>query len=282
MPKGIDLTGKGAIVTGGGAGIGRAIALSLAEAGADVAIIEIDPSRAEEAASRVEALGRRAFPIIADVMDSSALRDAIGEGDRHLASIDILVNNAGGTSSRPFLTQSEKNWRRLIDINFMSMLVATSAVVPAMIRGARGGVIINVATSEAVRAAPNYAVYAACKAAMVSFTQTMALELAEHRIRVNAIAPDHSLTPGMLGILKGSGDPATLPPREPAQLDALSRLVPLGREGLAEECGDAALFLASPLSSYVTGSLLPVDGGTMAAAGWVRSADRNWMLIDGL
>lgn len=282
MARTVDLTGKVAIVTGGGAGIGRAIGLSLAEASADIAIIEIDPARAQEVAGRVEALGRRALPLVADVMDASALRDAISEAERRLGAIDILVNNVGGTSSRPFLEQSDKNWRRLIDINFMSMLVATSAAVPVMIRGGQGGAIINVATAEASRAAPNYAVYAACKAAMVNFTRTMALELAHHGIRVNAIAPDHSLTPGMLGLFSGPADPATFPPRAPAQVEAFSRLVPLGREGLAEECGDAALFLASPLSSYVTGALLPVDGGTMAASGWVRGADRRWRLIDGL
>ncbi len=282
MVRTIDLSGQVAVVTGGGGGIGRAIALGLAQAGVDIVIVEIDPARADEVAASVKGLGRQALPIVLDVMDAVRLREAIVHAGVQMGRIDILVNNAGGTSSRPFIEQSERNWRRLIDLNFMSMLVASSAVVPVMIEAGRGGAIINVATSEAVRAAPNYAVYAACKSAMVSFTRSLALELSAHGIRVNAIAPDHTLTPGMLGLLTGAADPATFPPRDPVQVDALGRLVPLGREGHAGECGDAAVFLASSMASYITGALLPVDGGTMAAGGWVRSSDRRWMLIDGL
>ncbi len=270
MVRTIDLSGQVAVVTGGGGGIGRAIALGLAQAGVDIVIVEIDPARADEVAASVKGLGRQALPIVLDVMDAVRLREAIVHAGVQMGRIDILVNNAGGTSSRPFIEQSERNWRRLIDLNFMSMLVASSAVVPVMIEAGRGGAIINVATSEAVRAAPNYAVYAACKSAMVSFTRSLALE------------PDHTLTPGMLGLLTGAADPATFPPRDPVQVDALGRLVPLGREGHAGECGDAAVFLASSMASYITGALLPVDGGTMAAGGWVRSSDRRWMLIDGL
>ena len=126
------------------------------------------------------------------------------------------MNNAGGVAGRRFLEQSERSWRRHIDINLVSTLAATAAAAPLMARGGRGGSIVNVVSIEASRAAPMYAVYAACKAAMVSFTRTMALELADDGIRVNAIAPDRTRTPGLDGLLVGPV-PDELPPRSPEE-----------------------------------------------------------------
>jgi NAD(P)-dependent dehydrogenase (short-subunit alcohol dehydrogenase family) len=151
-----------------------------------------------------------------------------------------------------------------------------------MIRGGRGGSILNVASIEGSRAAPNYAVYAACKAAMISFTRTMALELSQHRIRVNVIAPDHTVTPGIRGNRAGVVDESTWIHPSPSQQNAMDRVVPLLREGVPEECGDAAVFLCSPMAAYVTGVLLPVDGGTWAAGGWVRTPEGTWTLNQGL
>jgi NAD(P)-dependent dehydrogenase (short-subunit alcohol dehydrogenase family) len=151
-----------------------------------------------------------------------------------------------------------------------------------MVAGRRGGAIVNVASIEASRAAPNFAVYAACKAGMVSFTRSMAIELAEHGIRVNCIAPDHTVTPGNQGNRQGAVDPATWRRRGAEEIDAMNRLIPLGREGIDSECGDAALFLASTMASYVTGVCLPVDGGTWASSGWVRGRDGRWTLNEGL
>jgi NAD(P)-dependent dehydrogenase (short-subunit alcohol dehydrogenase family) len=282
MSDRLSLTGQTALVTGGGGGIGRAIALSLAQAGANVAVVDILPERCEETATAIRALGRDALPLAADVMNSDALRAAIAETDARFGRIDILVNNAGGVSGRPFLEQSERSWRRHIDINLVSMLTATSAVVPIMIREARGGAIINVTSIEGSRAAPNFAVYGACKAGMIAFTRSMALELSEHNIRVNAIAPDHTVTPGNRGNRVGPVDPASWIKPAAAEQDAMNRLIPLGREGIDSECGDAALFLASDMASYVTGVVLPVDGGTWAASGWVRGQDGRWTLNEGL
>ncbi|MGE0384024.1 MAG: SDR family NAD(P)-dependent oxidoreductase [Gammaproteobacteria bacterium] len=277
-----DLSGNVAVVTGGGGGIGRACAISLARAGADVVIADIIPERAQEAAARVADLGRRALPITVDVMDTDAVRAMVAQADAHFGRIDILVNNAGGVSGRLFIEQSERSWRRHIDINLVSMLAATAAVAPIMIRGGRGGSIINVTSIEGSRAAPYFAVYAACKAGMISFTRSMALELSAHGIRVNAIAPDHTVTPGMRGNRSGPVDPSTWTQLAPAEQDAMNRLIPLGREGVDEECGDAAVFLASRMSAYVTGATLPVDGGTAAAQGWVRDPDGRWTLNQGL
>lgn len=276
------LDGQVAFVTGGGGGIGRAIALRLAEAGADIAIFEIFPERAEEAAERVRELGRQALPIAGDVMDSDALRAAVDTAAARFGRLDILANNTGGVSARPFLEQSERSMRKHIDINLMSMLVATQAAAKHMVDGGRGGAIINVASIEASRAAPNFAVYAACKAGMLSFTKSMAVELSGHRIRVNCIAPDHTVTPGNQGNRAGPVDPTSWKRRSDDDIDAMNRLIPLGREGVDMECGDAAVFLASAMSTYITGVLLPVDGGTWASSGWVRGRDRRWTLNEGL
>ena len=276
------LDGQVAFVTGGGGGIGRAIVLGLAEAGADIAIFEIVPERAAETAERVRGLGRKALPLPGDAMDAEAIRTAIAATDAHFGQIDILVNNVGGVSARPFLEQSERSWRRHIDINLISMLAATHAAAPVMIRGGRGGAILNVASIEASRAAPNFAVYAACKAGMVSFTKSMALELSQHGIRVNCIAPDHTISPGSMGNRTGAVDPATWRNRSAEEIDAMNRVIPLGREGIARECGDAAVYLCSQMADYVTGAVLAVDGGTAAANGWVRGRNGRWTLNEGL
>jgi NAD(P)-dependent dehydrogenase (short-subunit alcohol dehydrogenase family) len=147
-----------------------------------------------------------------------------------------------------------------------------------MIRGGRGGAIVNVTSIEGARAAPNYAVYGACKAGVNNLTRTLALELADHRIRVNAIAPDYTTTPGMRGNLTGPVDPSAWINPTPEQQDAAARRIPLGREGIDVECGAVAVFLASKMSDYVTGVTIPVDGGTYAAGGWVRSRSGDWAL----
>ncbi|MGH6651496.1 MAG: SDR family NAD(P)-dependent oxidoreductase [Sphingopyxis sp.] len=282
MTDRIRLDGQAAFVTGGGGGIGRAIAIRLAEAGADVAIYDIFPERAEEAAARVREAGRKALAIPGDVMDADALRIAIGRTAAEYGRLDILANNAGGVSARPFLEQSERSMRKHIDINLMSMLVATQAAAKHMVAGGRGGSIVNVASIEASRAAPNFAVYAACKAGMLSFTKSMAVELSGHAIRVNCIAPDHTITPGNQGNRAGPVDPATWKQHSADTVDAMNRLIPLGREGVDMECGDAAVFLSSAMASYITGVLLPVDGGTWGSSGWVRGRDGKWTLNEGL
>ena len=181
----LDLSGQAAIVTGGGAGIGQGIAVELARHGVDIVIVEIDPERAAHTAKLVEDHGRRAIQVVADVMDPEQVRGAVERADAELGRIDILVNNAGGVTRRRFLEQSERSWRRHIELNFVSMLGAVSAAVPIMIRGGRGGSIVNVTSIEGSRAAPMFSVYAACKAAMISFTRSMSLERGEHQIRIN-------------------------------------------------------------------------------------------------
>lgn len=273
-----SLTDQVAIVTGGGGGIGRAIALAYASVGADIVIADVVPERSEEVAERVTELGRKALPLTCDVADTDQLRDMVEQAYRHFGRIDMLVNNAGGVRPKPFLDQSERSWRKLIDLNLVSMLVATSAAVPHMIAGGRGGTIVNIASIEASRAAPNFAVYGACKAGMLNFTRSMALELAEHDIRVNAIAPDYTVTPGLRGNIGGPVAPEKWLQPSQAQIDATARRIPLGRTGIDAECGHAAVFLASPMSNYITGAVLPVDGGSWASSGWLRNTDGQWTL----
>jgi NAD(P)-dependent dehydrogenase (short-subunit alcohol dehydrogenase family) len=273
----ISLAGKVALVTGGGGGIGRAAALSLAAAGADVAIIEIIPERCDEMRALIESLGRRAFAIPANVMDRDAVIAAVDQTAAHFGRLDVLVNNAGGVTFRPFAQLQPKNWQRHIDMNLISNLAATSAAIPHMI-AAGGGSIIAVTSIEASRAAPGYAVYAACKAGINNLTRTLAVELSDHGIRVNAIAPDSTRTPGMSGVFDGSADPALWPAHSPERMENIRRRIPLGRQGIAEECGDLIAFLASPLASYITGAIIPIDGGTWASGGWIRDRDGKWVL----
>lgn len=273
-----QLTDRVAVVTGGGSGIGRAIALALASAGANVVIADIKTVLCEETVERITQLGRTGLGVPTDVMNTDQVRAMVEQAEQKFGRIDILVNNAGGVSYRPFLQQSERSWRKHIDLNLVSMLAATSYVAPIMIKNSRAGAIINVASIEASRAAPGFAVYAACKAAMLNFTRTMAVELSTHKIRVNAIAPDYTVTPGILG-LNPVGFNESEVQITPQRADAIRRRIPLERGGADSECGDLAVFLASDNSAYITGATIPIDGGTWAAGGWVRTKAGPWSLM---
>jgi len=273
-PSDILLTGQVAVVTGGGGGIGQGIALGLARFGADVAVLDNEPSRCHQTQRSIEALGRRGAGIECDVMDASRLRAVVTEVVDRFGRLDILVNNAGGVRGGPFLTQPERSIRRHIDINLTSMLVATQEAARYMVGAARSGSIVNVSSIEGSRAAPGFAVYAACKAAMLGFTRTMAVELGEHGIRVNCISPDHTVSPGNRGNRTGPLDPASWPDSSVEW----AKLVPLGREGLVDECAGAVVWLCSKMASYVTGVNIPVDGGTWASSGWLRDPAGGWTL----
>lgn len=239
------------MVTGGGAGIGRGIAAGLAAFGASVAIWEQDPETCADAASAIGGLG-----IPTDVRDSGAVDEALARTVEALGAVSILVNNAGGVFSSPILETTENGWDALYKSNLRHVLLCTQRVARGMVAAGTGGSIISVTSIEGARAAPGYAAYAAAKAGVISYTKTAALELAPHGIRVNALAPDVTITDGLRAIA-------------PAGSEArFGDLVPMGRAGDVDEMAGAAVFLASDLSSYVTGQTLHVDGGTHAAGGW--------------
>ncbi|HEX7820481.1 MAG TPA: SDR family NAD(P)-dependent oxidoreductase [Sphingobium sp.] len=267
----ILLTGKVAVVTGGGAGIGRGIAIAMAEFGADVAIIDIDGAAAEEIATLIRGKGQRAHVIVVDVTDRDAVRAAIASTVETLGRLDILVNNVGGTRPIKLIDITDRQADRQIDLNLKSLVAATQAAARAMIDGGEGGSVINIASIEALRAAPPYSVYAACKAGMVNFTRTVALELAEHGIRVNAIAPDLVPTAHMATFAPGLVSDESKA--------AQARYIPLGRAGNLDDCAGAAVFLASAMADYITGVTISVDGGTWASSGWTRDDDGGWKLF---
>lgn len=265
-PIDFGLSERVALVTAGANGIGEGAAMALARFGAHIVVADIDADNGERVAAAIRSCGRESLFVAMDAMDVSQVQAAVAATAHRFGRLDVLVNNAGGVRSRPFLEQSERNWRRVIDLNLVSLLAATQAAARQMIVGGRGGAIVNVASSESFRAAPHYSVYAACKAAMLEFTKTMALELAEHGIRVNAIAPDAIDTPGIR-------PPADTPAED---LALRTRHVPLQRFASIDEAGATIAFLASGLSSFVTGATLPVDGGITAAGGWVRAKHGGW------
>jgi NAD(P)-dependent dehydrogenase (short-subunit alcohol dehydrogenase family) len=266
---GLDLSGKVALVTGAASGLGKGAALAMARYGANICVLDIDEDNGERVAREVRDQGREALFIRADMLDETQIDEAIGAVKQHFGRLDILVNNVGGSRNKSFLEQSRRSIRRHIFLNLESAMYLTQGVVPMMIEGGRGGVIINVASTEALRAAPGFAVYAACKAGMVSFTKTLALELAGHNIRSHALAPDLIETEGLKALDTAVSD---------AQKEARSRYVPLGRMGSPAEFGNVVAFLASDMASYLNGTTLPVDAGATAASGWYRDPDNNWCL----
>jgi 3-oxoacyl-[acyl-carrier protein] reductase len=266
-PESASLAGRVALVTGAGAGIGKGVALALAAFGARVAVLELDPRTAEHTAAEIAANAGEALALPADARDPAAVSNALEATSARFGPVDVLVNNAGGTFAAPFLDSREKGWDALWRANAKSVMHCTQLVARGLVAAGRGGSVVNVVSIEAGRAAPLYAAYAAAKAGVVSLTRTLALELAPHGIRVNAVAPDICLTEGLA---------AMVPPAERARW---ADIVPLGRPGEPADVAGAVVFLASDLARYVTGVTLPVDGGTHAAGGWYRDADGDgWML----
>ena len=250
-PSAVLLTGRVAVVTGGGAGIGRGVARGLAAFGASVAIWERDATTAAAAGAEVGGLG-----LTTDVRVAEEVDTALARTTAELGPPTILVNNAGGVFHAPLLETSENGFDALYRANLRHVIVCTQRVARSMVDTGQGGSIVNVTSIEGVRAAPGYAAYAAAKAGVINFTKTAALELAPHGIRVNALAPDITLTEGMAAVAP------------PGAEERFGLTVPLGRPGHVDEMAGAAVFLASSLSSYVTGQTIHVDGGTQAASGW--------------
>jgi NAD(P)-dependent dehydrogenase (short-subunit alcohol dehydrogenase family) len=250
----MQMTGKIVLVTGAQQGIGRATAVAFAASGADVAINWLDDeAAAQRVAAEVRGRGRRALPVKADVGrigESAAMVAAVEDG---LGPIDVLVNNAGVFPRVPFLAMSESDWDHVLGVNLKGACFCAQAVAKRMVAAGRPGAIVNLASGAAFRGSPRGVHYCASKGGVVAMTRQMALELAPHRIRVNAIAP---------------GLTDTAQPRygmSEDEIAAAARAIPLGRIAAPDEIARAAVFLASDEAGFVTGQTWHVNGGSYLA-----------------
>lgn len=245
------LTGQAAVVTGSGRGIGRAIALTFADAGADVVVTGRRAAEVEAVAAEIGALGRRALAMPGDLLDEG-MSDALA--DRcvvEFGRLDVWVNNAGGADEptvAPLTATGDDTFRSVIELN---LTVAFQGARAAATRMSRGGSIVNIASGAGMRAAPNTGPYGAAKAGVLNLTATMAAELAAVGIRVNAVSPGPVPTEAFRRVLEFDDD----------DLARLATTVPLGRLGTPEDIAAAVLYLASPAASWVTGQNLLVSGG---------------------
>ena len=262
------LTGKVAVVTGGGGGIGRAVSETFAAHGAKVVVAEIDADRAVETVGVIRAADGDALAQHVDVRrpdEVIALADAtLGQYGR----VDVLVNNVGHYLFRatPFLDTDEEHWDSLYAVNLRHIFLCTKAFARHMVEQGDGGSIVNVSTVEAFRGIPMMAAYSAFKAGVTQFTKSLALELGNDGVRVNAIAPDLTET------IQVPYDRWV--PEEQRHL--IPRWVPVGRFGTPDDIAGVALFLASDLSAFVTGTTVHADGGSLAAGGWYRTERGRW------
>jgi 3-oxoacyl-[acyl-carrier protein] reductase len=245
--KAMLLEGKNAVVTGGAAGIGRAIAQTFAAEGAGVAICDLDYEGARRTAEEIEANGATARAYQTDVSDSESVAQAAERILRDFGVVDVLVNNAGITRDNLLIRMSEEEWQSVLGVNLKGAFHCTKAFVPGMLRR-RSGKIISIASVVGIMGNAGQANYAASKAGIIGLTKSLARELAPRGINVNAIAPGF-ITTRMTEALTEK------------QKAALLERIPFSRLGEPEDVAKSALFLASDLSDYITGQVLVVDGG---------------------
>ena len=244
----MDLTGKVALVTGASRGIGQAVAVELAKAGADVIVNYIgNEAVAQETVEKVEALGRKAIKIKADVGNAEEVQAMVDEAHAAFGHIDVLVNNAGITRDGLLIRMKDSDWDDVLNINLKGVYLVSKAVAKLMVKQ-RSGRIINMTSVSGVTGNVGQANYAAAKAGVIGFTKTCAKELAARGITVNAVAPGFIET-AMTDVL-------------PEKIkEGIAATVPLGRMGQPEEIAGVVTFLASDFASYITGQVLNVDGG---------------------
>ena len=244
------VTDQVAIVTGGGQGIGRGVAIGLAEAGADVVVAARTRADLDEVVARIEATGRRGLAVVTDVLVAEDRQRLVEETLAAFGRLDILVNNAGGTGPRPAMQTSEAFFEMAMRFNVTAPFLMSQLAARAMVDTAGGGAIVNISSRSADLVMSSFAAYGAGKAALNQLTRNLAVELAP-RVRVNAIGVGGVATKGLAVVLTD---------------DALRKQfednTPMGRAGRPEDIANAVLYLASPASSWVTGKVLQVDGGT--------------------
>ena len=246
------LEGQVAIVTGAGQGIGRAIALTLAKEGAAVVVNDIDLERAKKVADEIKSLGGQAQPIKADVSNREEVNRLVEKTLDNFKKIDILVNNAGTAKLTPTMELTEAEWDSTIDINLKGQFLCSQAVAKHMIKQRRGK-IVNIASLAAHIGTPGLVAYSASKGGVIQLTKVLAVEWGKHNITVNAVSPGLTMTELVKAVFK----------ERPDVFEGVER-IPLKRLAMPEDIANAVLFLASPESDYISGQVLPVDGGTLA------------------
>jgi len=246
-----------ALITGGGKGIGLAIATAFARSGASLVIADVDLAQAEQAAQTIRALGQPCLAVQADVADDAACGAMVASAIAHFGRLDIVINNAGISKPTPSLDMPAELWHRIIGINLSGVFFSSQAAARHMARHG-GGVIISIASIAAAVGFPGRAPYCAAKAGVVALTQTLGSEWASANIRVNAVAPGYVMTELVeRNIASGAVDAA-----------AVEHRTPLGRLGTPDDVANAVLMLAAAQSSFTTGTTLYVDGGWTAYGGW--------------
>jgi 3-oxoacyl-[acyl-carrier protein] reductase len=247
----MSLNGKVAIVTGAAQGIGRTIAEWLAQDGADIAVVDVDPGRAQETIEAIKKLGRRTLNIKVNVADWNDVKAMTDQVLKEWGKIDILVNNAGITRDGLLMRMKEEDWNLVLQVNLNGTFHCTKAVMQPMTKQ-RYGRIVNIASIVGVMGNAGQANYAASKAAVIGFTKTVAREYASRSVTVNAVAPgfiDTAMTQGLSSDVK----------------DLLQKQIPLGRLGQSSDVAAAVRFLASDEAAYITGQVIHVNGGMLMA-----------------
>jgi NAD(P)-dependent dehydrogenase (short-subunit alcohol dehydrogenase family) len=248
-----DLNGQVALVTGAARGLGRAIALALAHAGADLALGFREVATGQDLAGEIEAMGRKVLPLQMDIAQMAQIAPAIDQAARHFGRLDILVNNAGIAPENPAEDVREKDFDATLAVNLKGTFFSSQAAGRIMIRQ-KGGRIINMGSQAGVAALPGESVYCMTKAAIAHLTRCLAVEWGKHNITVNAVAPTFIHTPGTQAYL---ADPVH-------RADVVERIAGLHRIGEPMEVAGAVVFLASPAASLITGETILIDGGWTA------------------
>lgn len=244
-----------AIVTGGGAGIGQAIALRLAKTGYAVAVADIDAHRANRVTQQIREIAGQAEAIVCDVGERTQAFQMVETATQALGDIHLLVNNAGIVRLGPLADFSPKDWRELFRVNVDGVLYCCQAVLPGMVQRQRG-IIVNIASWNGKLGAPNFGAYSATKAAVISLTQSLAREVTAMGVRVNAVCPGIIADTPMREQVQREGKAYGLPPSTER-----ANMIPVGRLGKPEEIANVVTFLASEAASYMTGQSINVTGG---------------------